>query len=34
LHVAVQLEQLERRQPRVIVVHLRSSICNWSDAPT
>jgi hypothetical protein len=34
LQVAVELEQLDGRQPRVVVVHLRSSICNWSDAPT
>ena len=34
LQVAVELEQVGGRQSRVIVVHLRSSLCNWSDAPT
>ena len=34
LQVAVELEQVGGRQPRVVVVHLRSSICSWSDAPT
>ena len=34
LQVAVELEQLGGGQPRVVVVHLRSSICSWSDAPT
>jgi hypothetical protein len=34
LQVAVQLEQVGGRQPRVVVVLLRSSVWNWSDAPT
>lgn len=34
LQVAIELEQLDGRQPNVVVVHLRSSICSWSDAPT
>jgi hypothetical protein len=33
LQVAVELEQVGGRQSRVIV-DLRSSLCNWSDAPT
>jgi hypothetical protein len=33
LKVAVELEQAGGRQPRVIVVHLRSSICSWSGRP-
>ena len=34
LQVAVELEQVGSRQSCVVVVHLRSSICHWPDAPT
>src|SRR4051812_30703030 len=34
LQVAVALEQLGGRKAGVVVVHLRSSLCSWSDAPT
>jgi hypothetical protein len=29
LKVAVELKQFGRRQRRVVVVHLRSSLCSW-----